>query len=672
MKNTIYPRLALSSVKKNKRLYTPYICTCIGMVTMFYIISYLSLSEAVKSFTGSTALTLILNLGNIVIGVFSLEFLFYTNSFLVRRRKKEFGLYNILGMGKANLAIVLIWESLIISAVSILSGLLCGILFSKLSELLMVKILRGSAGFQWTVDWNAVKNTVILFAVIFVLLLINTLRQIAVSRPVELLKSENTGEKPPKANWLLAVFGIVLLAAAYGIALTVETSVEAIFWFFGAVIMVMAATYMLFVAGSVSICRLLQKNKKYYYKANHFISVSSMSYRMKRNGAGLASICILCTMVLVMVSSTVCLYAGAEDSLRRRYPRDISLDFNLSRMSDFNSDTVGELEDTALKTAIENEQIPENIMSYRSAQFTANVEDDKAVPADLSVTSFSTTTSLFLVPLEDYNEAMGKNEKLGKNEALVYCENRKFGYPQIKIGDFKLYKVKENLSEFMGNPEAAMNVMPSMFVVVPDFEGIAQTLDDVADYKGDKLLSFNKYYGFDLATGDELQIELGNILLEKLESKGAENKNVTFSAEISARERVDFYSLYGGLFFLGIVLGIVFISANVLMIYYKQLSEGYEDRSRFEIMQKVGMNKKEIKKSINSQILTVFFMPLVMSAVHLAFAMPMIYKILFMLSGARIGFLVSVTLLCLAVFALFYVVIYVITSRTYYSIVSKD
>lgn len=303
MKKGFYSRLAWTGMRKNKKLYTPYILTCIGMVMMFYIVSFLAGSDVLKSMAGGDVMQSILGLGCGVIGVFALIFLFYTNSFLIRRRKKEFGLYNILGMGKWNLARVLFWESLIIAAISLVAGLFAGIALSKFAELGMVNVLEGTASFSMSIAPAAILQTIGLFAVIFFLILLNTLRQIHLTNPIKLLHSESTGEKPPKANWFIALAGAVILAGAYYLAVSIEEPMEALMSFFVAVIMVIVATYMLFMAGSVAVCRILQKKKKYYYKTNHFVSVSSMLYRMKRNGAGLASICILCTMVLVMVSS---------------------------------------------------------------------------------------------------------------------------------------------------------------------------------------------------------------------------------------------------------------------------------------------------------------------------------------------------------------------------------
>ena len=326
MRFGFYLKLALSGIRNNKKTYVPYILTGIGMVMMYYIVAFLSCSSSVTSMHGGGVVREFLSLGSNVIALFALILLFYTNSFLMKRRKKEFGLYNILGMGKNNLSRVFIWETLIISAVSIIGGLGCGILFSKAVELLIGRMLGSNVSFRFEILQRPISKAFIIFAVIFILILINSLRQIYFSKPIELIHSESVGEKPPKGNWFIALIGAGLLFAAYYISVTISDPVSAVVLFFVAVLMVIIATYLLFIAGSVVFCRLLQKNKAYYYKTNHFISISSLVYRMKRNGAGLASICILSTMVLVMISSTFCLYIGGEENLRNRYPIDIVMD----------------------------------------------------------------------------------------------------------------------------------------------------------------------------------------------------------------------------------------------------------------------------------------------------------------------------------------------------------
>lgn len=678
MKRGFYEKLAYTGIKKNKKLYTPYILTCIGMVMMTYIISYLTYSETIRSMRGGNEIQGFLGMGFGVMSVFSLIFLFYTNSFLLRRRKKEFGLYNILGMGKKNLAVVLMWESLFIAVISIVCGIFSGIVFSKLAELCLIKMLQGTAEFGMTVKFSSIWQTALLFAGIFLLIFINTLRQIHLTNPIELLHSENSGEKPPKANWLLALAGAVILGGAYYLAVTIEDPVTALTWFFVAVVMVIIGTYLLFVAGSVALCKILQKNKKYYYKTNHFVSVSSMIYRMKRNGAGLASICILCTMVLVMVSSTVCLYSGTEDSLRTRYPRHINIQANVSDYSEIGPERLNEIRSVSTEETVKLGAEPKNVLDYRVAAVAGYDVADGVIDVDVNnLTELSDVWQIFIVPVEDYNHIMGKNVTLEEDEAIIYTTKMgQYDNSTIAIGNSEPLRIKEKVTDFVDNGVDAMQIFPSMCIFVSDFNEKIEPIKEYKNNKGEPIIQFSWFYAFDLDLDDETQIELEKTLsnemlaIQKQAVSETGNEDFYIVCEGVSAERAGFYGLYGGLFFLGVLLGIVFIFAAVLIIYYKQVSEGYEDQSRFDIMQKVGMTKKEIRKSINSQILTVFFLPLVTAGIHLAFAFPLIKKLLMLFSLTNTGLLIGVTVACYLIFALFYVIVYRLTSGAYYSIVS--
>lgn len=708
MKNGFYGKLAWTGIRKNRRLYTPYILTCMGMIMMYYIVAFLNVSDVLRGIPGGNAMQEILGMGRSVMGVFALIFLFYTNSFLTRGRKKEFGLYNILGMDKWNLARILVWESLIIAGISLAGGIGAGILFSKFAELGMVNILHGEVSFSLSLAPQAIVGTVKLFVVVFIFILLNTLRQIHLSNPIQLLHSENTGEKPPKANWLLALAGAVILGAAYDLAVSIEEPADAIMWFFVAVVMVIIATYLLFEAGSVAICRLLQKNKNYYYKTNHFVSVSSMMYRMNRNGAGLASICILCTMVLVMLSGTVCLYIGTEDSLRTRYPRNINLDAETGSLELLESEQTEAVRQLVKQTVEKNGTSVENVQEYRVIDFGGYIEKGRIITEDsensaLQKRAYADTWQIFLVPLEDYNQLMHQEETLEPGEVLLYTTKSKYEGDTIAVRDGEPMKVKKVVDEFVDNSVDAMQIIPSMYLFVPDPAEIVEPLSGLTTERGKPILGMHWLYGFDLDCKDELQMQIQGELeaglqelglvdnadsedeLQELETANSVDSEAgTGSGEAAsdeaemfyvsckgvAQERTGFYGLYGGLFFLGILLGVVFIFAAVLIIYYKQISEGYEDQSKFEIMQKVGMTQKDIRKSINSQVLTVFFLPLFMAGVHLAFAFPLMDKILVLFSLTNLNLLIQVTVGCYLVFALFYVLVYRMTSKVYYDIVS--
>lgn len=667
MKRGLYIKLAWTGMMKNKKMYIPYALTCIGMVMMFYIISFLSYNQTVGEIPGGTTMQMILVLGSGVIGVFSVIFLFYTNSFLMRRRKKEFGLYNILGMGKWNLGRILTWECLIIAGFSLVLGIGSGILFSKLGELLMIRILKGETNFSFHISWKSIQNTLLLFGSIFLILLLNSLRQIHLSNPIELLKSEEVGEKPPKANWILAVLGIVFLAWGYYLAVAIDDPATALFLFFGAAILVIIATYLLFIVGSVVFCRILQKKKTYYYKTNHFISVSSMMYRMKRNGAGLASICILSTMVLVILSSTACLYLGTEASLRNRYPRDIVVDtYSLEE------NNVSKMHTMIHEIQKEYGQEESNVLNYQYVSMPGFQNGDQIILDSDRIKnlfiSYQDVRQIFIVPLSEYNRLMQTEEELNSDEVLLYCTKSDYKMERIQLEEIGPWKVKKQVADFVDNGTDAMQITSSIFLFVDDLQVIEEKLKENENINYQE----HDYYGFDLSCDDTIQSQIKNRIEEEIIHFQTEVEGFPkITVEGIALERSSFYALYGGLFFLGVLLGIVFIVGAVLIMYYKQVTEGYEDQERFRILQKVGMTKKEIQKSINSQVLTVFFLPLLVSGVHICFAFPLIQKMLVLFSLTDLKLLIGITVMCYLIFGIFYVIVYIITSRSYFRIVSE-
>ena len=664
MKALFYPRLAWTGIKNNRRLYLPYILTCIGMVAMFYIMLSLSTGEFLDKMRGGTTLGSVLGLGAGVIGFFAVLFLFYTNSFLIRRRKKEFGLYNILGMGKRNIARVLFSETLILAAVSLVFGLILGAALSKLAELGLAYFVESDAGYDFTVYPTAMGYTVLLFVCIFLLLFFKSVGQVGLSNPVELLHSESVGEKPPKANWVFGVLGIVILAAAYYISVTIEQPVAALGWFFIAVLMVIAATYLLFIAGSVLLCRILQKNKRYYYKPNHFVSVSSMAYRMKRNGAGLASVCILITMVLVMIASTSCLYFGKNDVLRSQYPHDFNSTVDFDTLDEVTQENIDKT-----KAAIDAFMDKNGGISFgicgKSDRVTGELRDGVFYMGD-DVYDPEYSSFLYIIDLADYNRNTGSSYRLNDGEALVFASSRTYDHDTIRIEGGREYKVvkSEGTIDFIRDTD--MLGFSAVYIVVPDFYSSAEDLLQATEKQGVSQPWLQWRYQFDSPADHLTQLEIEEGIWDVI----AQAHSGGYGLSSLAGARDDFYGSFGGLFFLGIMLSIVFIIAAVLIIYYKQVSEGYEDQSRFEIMQKVGMTKKDIRKSINSQMLTVFFLPLLFAIVHLGFAFPMINKLLLLFGLDNLGLLLLTAAISALVFALFYIIVYRVTSNAYYSIVS--
>ena len=668
----LYPKLAVNGIKKNRRIYLPYILTCSGMIMMYYITSFLTVSSFVKEMQGGTTMHMLLYMGCGVMVVFSAVFLFYTNSFIIRRRKTEFGLYNILGMDKRNISRILLWETFIIYISSLVVGITCGVLFSKLAELALTKMLGGAASYTFNAEPKSIIHAMVYYAVIFLLILINSLRQIHLSNPIELMKSENSGEKPPKANYFLAVLGALILGAAYFLAVYIQNPLEAIFAFFVAVIMVIAATFMLFVSGSVALCKILQKNKRYYYKTNHFISVSQMAYRMKRSGAGLASICILSTMVLVTLSSTICLYVGEEDMLARRYPRDIVVD-TYSK-----DEKVVSWSRSAVTTALEKfGETSENILHYTYLDISGGLVGSEIIldPNRRDEVGNSDIRQLFIITLADYNRLMGKNETLSDGEALIYTTKKDYDFDTLTIAEYGTFNIKEHIDVFVPNGVDAEQMTPSVFIFVKDEAVVKELYELQLGIYGNASSYMHDYYAFDLSCDADKQIEITKELNDSIAKIREEHPDDWAGVGLDGLEsgRNDFYALYGGLFFLGILFGTVFIAAAVLIMYYKQISEGFEDKSKFGILQKVGMTKSEIKKSINSQVLTVFFAPLAAAGVHMAFAFGIVSRLLMLFGLTDKKLFAIVTLCCFVLFGILYMAVYIITSSSYCKIVSdKD
>lgn len=673
----LYIKLAKTGIFKNRRIYVPYILAGIGMAMMFYIVTYLSTSQTLGALEGISTAQGVLDFGKYILGIFDVIFLFYTNTFLMRRRKKEFGLYNILGMNKWNIAKILVWETVHLFLLTVAGGLFFGITFSKLAELLFVNMIRKDIIYSFSISKTAVIQTVILFIGIFVLLLINSLRQVHLSDPISLMKSENVGEKPPKANYVFAILGVIILGIAYYIAVSIKNPVASVFAFMFAACMVIVATYLLFIAGSVVLCRVLQKNKGYYYNPKHYISVSSMVYRMKRNGAGLASICILITMVLVMMSPTACLFLGTEESIKGSHPREMMLEVRYESVEKMTEESLAELQEIIVKDCGEAGADISDTLDYRCVMIAGllkdgRIETDKNKVSLSEQMSLENLVSVIVIPLSDYNRMTGETNHIDSDEALVYTSRSSYDYDKIQIADTKTYRAREVDGKFILEGNTSVNMIGSVYMIVPDFEEEVALLSTLVDYNGEKMIDPRWAYDFNINIPEDQQKELVDRLYDDLRAvrdrDGSGVISVYFDSLVDAKE--DYHSTFAGFFFLGGLLSVVFIAATVLVIYYKQISEGYEDEARFEIMQKVGMTKEDIRRSINSQMLTVFALPIVGAVVHLAFAFPMIRKILMLFWMDNLQLFLATTGGCVLVFAVIYVIIYKFTSNAYYSIVS--
>ena len=663
MNKGFFAKLAAGNIRKNSKMYIPYIITCVITVAVFYILRSLSINPGIEEMIGANSLSIIMAFGCVITGIFAVIFLFYTNSFLLKRRKKEFALFNILGMEKRHISLTLFIETLYVSLISIVGGIVLGIALDKLMFLLISRIIDAKVPLGFFISGEAIKTTVILFLVIFILIFLNAIRQVHMSDPIRLLQESSAGEKEPRTKWIMAVLGAACLILGYYLALSTVNPLAAFAIFFIAVILIVAGTYMLFTAGSVAFLKTLRKNKKFYYQTKHFISVSGMLYRMKQNAVGLANICILSTMVLVIVSCTSSLMIGVEDILTTLYGNDFSVSsyrYEPEESAEFFDEIKALQQEDGLDITEEYE--------FECLPFTAvQVEDGFELNPDDVLDSLFSYTCLFFFTLDDYNAAAGTDITLDDNEVLIYSHNTSFDYPTLKIFD-REYTVKEKLDDFFCKNFSTAYAAYSQFIVVKDEAELKHISEELfkADSESGTINDIRSYYVFDTDADKEAQLQFYD---DAKALKDSDGFNGNIGSQAAGRDSV--LGLYGGFFFIGIFLGALFMMAAVLIIYYKQISEGYDDKERFEIMQKVGMSRREVKDSIKSQVLTVFFMPLIAAGCHVVATYPMMMRMMSLLNMVDTALYLKCYLVCFAVFTVLYIIIYMITAKSYYKIVSR-
>ena len=650
-----YWKLAFTNLKGNRRVYLPYLLSSVGIIMMFYSINALGQGIDQGALYGGTTVASMMGLGVFVIGLFAVLFLFYTNSFIIKRRKKELGLYNILGMEKRHIAHILFRETLLIAVCSLALGLGLGIVFSRVLFWLLGLLLGTNLAVAFVIPVSAITSTLGLFGLIFLLTLCYNLLQVKLSKPIELLHGGETGEREPKAHWFLAVLGALLLGTGYTMAVTIQDPLSALVFFFVAVILVILGTYLLFITGITAMLKLLKKNKRFYYKTNHFTALSGMLFRMKQNAAGLASICVLFTALLVTVSTTFSLYTSMDGLLRARYPRNV-----LVSVYDANQEAKDMVRSAVAEKSQELGLTLENVVDREGWNITT------ARVGDTLHTQETPTEAYAVVDIftqREYQRFSGQQVDLAENQVLLFDPANTFPGGETLHIDDKTYEIVP--SDYVMPEASTLAQIYEMYYLVVRDETVVKNI--LAPSGSDTFPVYS--YDFDVAGGDPEDIAALSEALGTVDFSGPGVEYATLLFEDSATSRQDFMNLYGGLFFLGLFLGVLFLLGTALIIYYKQVSEGYDDARRFNIMQKVGMSHKEVKQSIHSQILLVFFLPLVMAVLHLAFAFPMLEKILLVMGLANTQLILLSTLGCVAVFALAYLIIYALTARTYYNIV---
>ena len=668
MRKGLFIKLAVSNIKRNKGTYIPYMITCICCIAMTYMMFFVTQSKDLSvQVPDSVMVTSIMFLGIAVIYIFSFIFLLYSNNFVMKRRQKEIGLYNILGLEKGHIMKMMAVETLFTSVISIIGGIAVGILGSKLALLLLLKILHVPAQLGFYVCVPGIVVCAVLFLPVVIVTLFRNVHRVRLSQPIELLRSGNTGEREPKAKWLMALLGFICLGSGYYIAVTTKSSVTALGLFFAAVLLVMAGTYLLFTAGSIAVLKVMRWKKSFYYKIKNFTSISGMIYRMKQNAMGLASICILSTGVLLMLSTTVSLNMGIEDSLSDMFPYDAGFTFNHVTFEE-----VPRLRN-AFDEAVEKEKVPyeEKITQVvLDISVARNGNDMEILTRDTAASA--NVEYLTVVPEEEYEKISGKTVELKPGEILAFQENG--GKGNISLNGVT-YKVKEWLKE-KPTYERGNNIFYKTTIVVTKED--LQKMDALQKELVGKDRGYLKLeFGLYIEGGKEADIKYGNLIREDLEPltetlKGEEDSvSPWFQSSIREEHYRSFYTLNGGLLFLGIFLGFIFLVGAGMIIYYKQMSEGYEDKERFEIMQKVGMSRKEVKSAIRRQILMVFFLPLLMAVLHIIMAFPMISRLLGLLGMMNTELYILCTAGTIVVFAVIYAAIYMCTAKSYYKIVER-
>ena len=672
MHKGIFSRLAKQNIRNNKSTYIPYMITCIFCVAMIYMMEFLrdcpTLDQAVRQ---ADEVRMIVFTGEIVVEIFCIIFLIYSNSFLMKRRQKEIGLYNILGLERNHIGIVMFLETIITSIGSLAGGIATGIIGSKLALLLLLKLLHIPSVLGFYISVKGIFTCLFMFGIVFLMILFLNLAKIHLSRPVELLRGNNTGEKEPAAKWLMALIGFICLGAGYYLAVTTESPIKAITIFLLAVILVMAGTYLLFTAGSIVILKFLRRRKSFYYRTGNFISISGMLYRMKQNAIGLASICILSTGVLLMISMTVSIYFGINDIMLNRYPYDV--DMSVTSISEKECQTAIEAFEKAIadnKVSVEKsvEEIYLDIVCSKNG-------DQILIKPTNTIRNSDSVLVLSLLNQAEYERLTGISAKLNDGEIFAWYPSA-VQKDSVTVDETE-FTVKKWLDK---NPltcgEDAVSDNAVLVVTDEDFKKFDDMRTEM--YKGVSSAPAGEdltlHLGLDITGSETDKIDFGTPVMEavkNLRKNGGLSENSWITSGIRQQEYESYYADNGSLLFIGIFLGSLFLMGTAMIIYYKQISEGYEDQKRFEIMQKVGLSRREVRSSVRRQILMVFFLPLLMAMFHITMAFPMIRRLLLLFGMTNTKLFIGCTAGTVLIFAVVYGLIYLMTARSYYHIVER-
>lgn len=677
--NRLYLRLAWSNLKNSRQFYLPYVIAGMLSAMMFYTMCAIQGNDGLSKMRGGSSVQIVLYFGVVVVGVFVSIFLFYTNSFIMKRRKKELGVYNILGMEKIHVAKIMAWETVFSFLIAVGGGLITGIVFQKLLTMFLYRLTGLEAAIPFYISGWGCLHTAEMFGAIYVCILLYNLMQIRFSNPVELLHSGNTGEREPKTKIIQAVLGILCIVTGYYIAITTDNPVKAVSLFFVAVMLVIVGTYFLFNAGSIAFLKLLRKNKRYYYQTRHFTTVSGMIYRMKQNAVGLANICILSTMVLVVISMTVCMYAGIEDELKTQYPAELELIF-YDPDGQQDAQTFNRMADEIERVIKENGRVITGKQKGSYVGTAVAMTGNKITALDRSAMDFSNMYVLEIMTKDGFEEYMQETIPDIPDGSVAVMMDSVYEQDTIVMENTE-YPVEQSMKFPIRNAVSEF-VDGSVILIVKDENALENMRKQLAAmeteaYGEERTVDLTYVMNFDMSGTGEEKIACANAVRERVsewQNDETNPKTMRLDCNVISRAEghIDYETSNGGLLFLGLFLGSMFLMITVLIIYYKQISEGYEDKERFAIMEKVGMSNEEVKATIRSQVRMVFFLPLATAACHLAAAYPMLKKLLALVSlynGTLFAWCLAGTVL---VFGLIYLAVFIITSKSYYKIVGNQ
>lgn len=639
-------KLGWQSLRNNKQLYLPFTLATSLLIGVFYIFQAIINNDSLAKIPTASAINSIMQVALVFTSLIIVVFMFYINNIVAKQRNKELGLYSMLGMTKANLFFLVLGVDVCLFGFSLVLGLLIGLSFIKFVLLAFVKLLDLKLVHLTVFSGQALLLTVAFFLAIFMVLLLVDLAKLSQVRPVELWNATKKGERLPKNSWftkLLGLAGVATLIGGYYLSVITKPNASVITTFFLAIILVVIGTYALFTSASIFFLNLLKQNKNYYYKRNHFITVSGMLYRMKQNGVGLASICLLCTASIVALVATSSLMAGKDNQIKQSAPLDVSITSKKITPATYKK---------AQELAVKYKVTLINKKSQRISHLAlANIEAGQLkISQDASTANYEVLT----LPLADYNRVEGTNYHLKNNELLVYATDKKVKLKQLQIKG-KNYRVRM-LSEYkyrLGD----VATLTGLYLIAPDAKSAQSLLD----------LPLNETYSFDLRGSNQAKKNYSQAASQQLRGRNAENL-VTTKAEITEVMN----QFYGGMLFVGLMLSVTMLLTTGMIIYYKQVSEGYADRARFKTMQQVGLSLAETKQAINSQVLMVFMFPIVVAAIHLCFALPALASVLKLFSMYDLKLLLIVAVTMLAILIVIYLLIYSLTTRVYRRIVNAD